>query len=178
MKLKKLVVLGMAAAMAAAVTGCSSGGDTATNAAAEVTTAAETEETTAEETEAETETEAAETEAAAEEEAEDEENYDTGDASLDNPRNQDEIGESELLVASFGTSYNDNRRLTIGAIERLYEPDYHRPCERPGRRSHRQHDGGLQPRHRQRRENPCDPANAFDGRAGVQRRGKRGCRIF
>ena len=127
MKLKKLVVLGMAAAMAAAVTGCSSGGDTATNAAAEVTTAAETEETTAEETEAETETEAAETEAAAEEEAEDEENYDTGDASLDNPRNQDEIGESELLVASFGTSYNDNRRLTIGAIEEAMEaafPDY------------------------------------------------------
>ena len=32
----------------------------------------------------------------------------------DNPRNQDEIGENELLVVSFGTSYNDNRRLTIG----------------------------------------------------------------
>ena len=127
MKLKKLVVLGMTAAVAAAVTGCSSSGDTATNAAAEVTTAAETEETTVEETEAETETEAAETEAAGEEEAEDEENYDTGDASLDNPRNQDEIGESELLVASFGTSYNDNRRLTIGAIEEAMEavfPDY------------------------------------------------------
>lgn len=127
MKLKKLVVLGMTAAVAAAVTGCSSSGDTATNAAAEVTTAAETEETTVEETEAETETEAAETESAGEEEAEDEENYDTGDASLDNPRNQDEIGESELLVASFGTSYNDNRRLTIGAIEEAMEaafPDY------------------------------------------------------
>ena len=52
------------------------------------------------------------------EEAEDEEeNYDTGDASLDNPRNQDGIGEKELLVVSFGTSYNDSRRLTIGAIE-------------------------------------------------------------
>ena len=47
----------------------------------------------------------------------DEENYETGDASLDDPRNQDEIGDSELLVVSFGTSYNDNRRLTIGAIE-------------------------------------------------------------
>jgi sirohydrochlorin cobaltochelatase len=127
MKLKKQVVLGMTAAVAAAVTGCSSSGDTATNAAAEVTTAAETGETTAEETEAETETEAAETEAAGEEEAENEENYDTGDASLDNSRNQDEIGESELLVASFGTSYNDNRRLTIGAIEEAMEaafPDY------------------------------------------------------
>lgn len=42
----------------------------------------------------------------------------TGDASLDDPRNQDEIGERELLVVSFGTSYNDNRRLTIGAIEK------------------------------------------------------------
>ena len=45
------------------------------------------------------------------------ENYETGDASLDDPRNQDNIGGKELLVVSFGTSYNDNRRLTIGAIE-------------------------------------------------------------
>lgn len=36
---------------------------------------------------------------------------------MDDTRNQDEIGEKELLVVSFGTSYNDNRRLTIGAIE-------------------------------------------------------------
>ena len=48
---------------------------------------------------------------------EEEENYDTGDASMDNPRNQDGIGEKELLVVSFGTSFNDSRRLTIGAIE-------------------------------------------------------------
>lgn len=57
----------------------------------------------------------------------DDENYNTGDASLDNPRNQDNIGENELLVASFGTSFNDNRRLTIGAIEEDFEkafPDY------------------------------------------------------
>ena len=46
-----------------------------------------------------------------------EENYNTGDASLDDPRNQDDIGERELLVVSFGTSYNDSRRLDIGAIE-------------------------------------------------------------
>ena len=45
------------------------------------------------------------------------EDYTTGDASLDDPRNQDEIGENELLVVSFGTSYNDSRRETIGAIE-------------------------------------------------------------
>ena len=46
------------------------------------------------------------TEAAGEEaEAEAEEDYTTGDASLDNVRNQDEIGEKELLVISFGTSF-------------------------------------------------------------------------
>ena len=48
---------------------------------------------------------------------EDDEDYTTGDASLDDPRNQDEIGEKELLVVSFGTSFNDSRRETIGAIE-------------------------------------------------------------
>lgn len=59
--------------------------------------------------------------------ADDEENYDTGDASLDNARNQDDIGDNELLVLSFGTSFNDSRRLTIGAIENALEaayPDY------------------------------------------------------
>lgn len=68
------------------------------------------------------------TEAAAEEaEGEDEENYETGDASKDNPRNQDEIGEKELLVVSFGTCFNDNRVATIGAIENAMEeafPEY------------------------------------------------------
>ena len=51
----------------------------------------------------------------------------TGDASKDNPRNQDGIGENELLVVSFGTSYNDNRAATIGAVEDALEeafPDY------------------------------------------------------
>lgn len=79
--------------------------------------AAEDETAAAEENAAEEETAAAEEDAAAGEEADDEENYDTGDASLDNIRNQDEIGENELLVLSFGTSFNDSRRLTIGAIE-------------------------------------------------------------
>ena len=50
-------------------------------------------------------------------EEEDEENYETGDATLDNVLNQDDIGEKELLVVSFGTSFNDSRRLTIGGIE-------------------------------------------------------------
>ncbi len=64
------------------------------------------------------------TEAAEEAEEEDEENYETGDASLDDIRNQDEIGEDEILVVSFGTSYNDNRRLTIGAIENAIAEAY------------------------------------------------------
>lgn len=42
---------------------------------------------------------------------------DTGDASKDDPRNQDEIGENELLVASFGTSFNDSRVEDIKGIE-------------------------------------------------------------
>ena len=50
-------------------------------------------------------------------EEEDEENYETGDATLDLVRNEDEIGDKELLVVSFGTSFNDSRRLTIGGIE-------------------------------------------------------------
>ena len=55
------------------------------------------------------------------------EDYGTGDASKDNPRNQDNIGEKELLVVSFGTSFNDNRVATIGAIEQAMEnafPEY------------------------------------------------------
>ena len=42
---------------------------------------------------------------------------DTGDASKDDPRNQDEIGENELLVVSFGTSFNDSRAEDIKGIE-------------------------------------------------------------
>ena len=42
---------------------------------------------------------------------------DTGDASKDDPRNQDEIGENELLVVSFGTSFNDSRVEDVKGIE-------------------------------------------------------------
>lgn len=42
---------------------------------------------------------------------------DTGDASLDDPRNQDNIGENELLVVSFGTSFNESRVTDIKGIE-------------------------------------------------------------
>lgn len=124
MKMKKLAVLFAAAALTTVtLAGCSGGQkETAAEAAKESETV-----TTAEQT-AEAETEAPETTAEAEAAAEaDEENYDTGDASKDNARNQDEIGENELLVVSFGTSYNDSRRLTIGAIEDAIEkafPDF------------------------------------------------------
>lgn len=42
---------------------------------------------------------------------------DTGDASKDDPRNQDDIGEKEILVVSFGTSFNDSRVADIRGIE-------------------------------------------------------------
>lgn len=51
----------------------------------------------------------------------------TEDTSLENTRNQDGIGEKELLAASFGTSYQDTRCRTIGAIEEELErafPEY------------------------------------------------------
>ena len=106
MKLKRLGALLLSASlMMAALTAC--GSKPAANDTAEDTKGAD----------------AAATDTA----ADDDENYETGDASLDNPLNQDEIGENELLVVSFGTSYNDSRRLTIGAIEAAMEsafPDY------------------------------------------------------
>ena len=43
---------------------------------------------------------------------------DTGDASKDDPLNSDEIGENELLVVSFGTSFNDSRVEDISGIEK------------------------------------------------------------
>ncbi len=106
--------------MTASIASCGSSesSDSSSSSKAETTVSTE-EDTTSENT-----SEASE---ATEAEEDDEENYDTGDASLDNIRNQDNIGENELLVLSFGTSYNDSRRLTIGAIEDSLEkafPDY------------------------------------------------------
>ena len=107
MKRKLVSLLCAAALLAGGVAGCGTAdSDTGTSAAEETAGSAE------EETEAE------------EEEEEDEENYDTGDASLDDTRNQDDIGEMELLVVSFGTSYNDSRRLSIGAIESAIEESF------------------------------------------------------
>ena len=49
---------------------------------------------------------------------------DTGDASLDDALNADEIGENELLVVSFGTSYNDSRVEDIKGIEDALKEAY------------------------------------------------------
>ena len=52
---------------------------------------------------------------------------DTGDASKDDPLNADEIGENEILVVSFGTSFNDSRATDIGGIEKAIQaanPDW------------------------------------------------------
>ena len=125
MKMKKLAVFFAAAALTTVTAaGCSGGQkETAADAAKDSEAVTTAEQTTGAKTEVpETTAEAAEAAAEA-----DEENYDTGDASKDNARNQDGIGENELLVVSFGTSYNDSRRLTIGAIEDAVEkafPDF------------------------------------------------------
>lgn len=55
---------------------------------------------------------------------------DTGDASKDDPRNQDEIGENEILVVSFGTSFNDSRVADIKGIEDALQEAYPDWCVR------------------------------------------------
>lgn len=49
---------------------------------------------------------------------------DTGDASKDDPRNQDGIGEKEILVVSFGTSFNGSRADDIKGIEDAIQEAY------------------------------------------------------
>ena len=49
---------------------------------------------------------------------------DTGDASADDPLNADDIGENELLVVSFGTSFNDSRVADIGGVEKALQAAY------------------------------------------------------
>ena len=49
---------------------------------------------------------------------------DTGDASKDDPLNVDDIGANELLVVSFGTSFNDSRATDIGGIEKALQTAY------------------------------------------------------
>ena len=134
--MKKLTVLMMSLTMISMIlTGCGTNTESVPESSAEpVVQETSAEETIAETSAPEEETKAEETtieETSAEEEnqdeEDDEENYNTGDASLDKVRNEDGIGENELLVVSFGTSFNDSRRLTIGAIEGALDdafPDY------------------------------------------------------
>jgi sirohydrochlorin cobaltochelatase len=120
MKRSIAFIMGLTLA-AASLTACGSNDSSSESSSSKETTSA------SEEASAEDITEEDTTGEAASEDEEDEEDYTTGDASLDNIRNQDEIGENELLVLSFGTSFNDSRRLTIGAIEDALEkafPDY------------------------------------------------------
>ena len=49
---------------------------------------------------------------------------DTGDASQDDPRNEDNIGDNELLVVSFGTSFNDSRAKDIKGVEDALQAAY------------------------------------------------------
>ena len=49
---------------------------------------------------------------------------DTGDASKDDPLNQDNIGDNEILVVSFGTSFNDSRAEDIGGVEKALQAAY------------------------------------------------------
>ena len=49
---------------------------------------------------------------------------DTGDASKDDARNQDEIGENEILVVSFGSSFNNSRAADIKGIEDALQAAY------------------------------------------------------
>ena len=132
MKSSKLILAAVLAAATSltALTGCSSNGNSSSESTSSESvsssTASTAESAPADEDSTVSTAQAATAESAATAEADDED-YNTGDASLDNPRNQDGIGENELLVLSFGTSFNDSRRLTIGAIENDLEtafPDY------------------------------------------------------
>ncbi len=111
MRRRTMIMAAMAAAMTVAASGCQKAEEPADTAAASAEAAEPVTSIASEETQ----------------EAEKEEDHDTGDAALDDPRNQDDIGEKELLAVSFGTSYNDSRRRTIGEIERALEetfPEY------------------------------------------------------
>ena len=49
---------------------------------------------------------------------------DTGDASADDPLNEAPDKENELLVVSFGTSFNDSRAKDIGGVEKALADEY------------------------------------------------------
>ena len=109
MKRKALLAVLMSISMTCSMgfAGAASATETETETAAATETASETETAAAAETASETETAAA-----------------TETASEADPRNQDEIGENELLVVSFGTSYNGSRSEDIKGIEDALQAAY------------------------------------------------------
>ena len=146
--LKKFLVIGMALIMSlgimAMVTGCGESGDAEQTPVSEEEDAAVAEEAVAacnaaieaiqvqertDETDAQCEAAKAAYDALTDEQKEqlDDPDYfglDTGDASKDDPLNGDDIGENELLVVSFGTSFNDSRAEDIGGVEKALAEAY------------------------------------------------------
>ena len=146
--LKKFLVIGMALIMSlgimAMVTGCGESGDAEQTPVSEEEDAAVAEEAVAacnaaieaiqvqertDETDAQCEAAKAAYDALTDEQKEqlDDPDYfglDTGDASKDDPLNGDDIGENELLVVSFGTSFNDSRAEDIGGVEKALAKAY------------------------------------------------------
>ena len=145
--LKKFLVIGLALIMSlgimAMVTGCGESGDAEQTPVSEEEDAAVAEEAVAacnaaieaiqvqertDETDAQCEAAKAAYDALTDEQKEqlDDPDYfglDTGDASKDDPLNGDDIGENELLVVSFGTSFNDSRAEDIGGVEKALARD-------------------------------------------------------
>ena len=109
---------------------------------------------------------------------------DTGDAGKDDPRNADDIGENELLVVSFGTSFNGSRAADIKGIEdapagrlpglerppRLHRADHHHNHvqARDGEKIDNM-DQALERASCQRRQESGCPAYAPDARRRVRR---------
>ena len=146
--LKKFLVIGMALIMSlgimAMVTGCGESGDAEQTPVSEEEDAAVAEEAVAacnaaieaiqvqertDETDAQCEAAKSAYDALTGEQKEqlDDPDYfglDTGDASKDDPLNGDDIGENELLVVSFGTSFNDSRAEDIGGVEKALAEAY------------------------------------------------------
>lgn len=156
-KLRYLAVFAIAACMALAIAGCSSSGDSSSDAASDAASgsaaaAVSDDQAAADEVAAlidaiyvQTRNDDTDAQCVAAKEAWDaltpaqqelvEGEYadpdyfglDTGDASADDPLNGDDIGENEILVVSFGTSYNDSRVASIGAVEKAIQeafPDW------------------------------------------------------
>ena len=148
--IKPLVVMAVVAVMAFAIAGCSSGGSSSASSASassasassasanpdKAAAAAVDELIAAIQVQQRTDTTDADCKAAkagwdaltsAQKELVEEKDYfglDTGDASKDDPLATAPDKENEILVVSFGTSFNDSRVATIGAVEKAIQAAY------------------------------------------------------